>query len=283
MAPPLLDIKAGWLAAAAATGAVSPMVHAATPANEPVGVVTAVRPGVQIATTERIVYIGNSITFGERLKTDSQGIIHILFMDQSSMTLGPNSELVIDEFVFKPKEQQGAIAVSLIKGALRVVGGFISKYTGPQSRNGAQIRTATATIGIRGGISLVEVQDDWTRGVFLFGQQMEVTSPDGQKSQTVLRPGFSVTARRDQMDPPVRIPAEDLAKLLGSFETRGNQQAAGGAGALISTNDRPSGLISPAQTVAVDRVQRAAFDGDERTLDESLRTLLGSGLPPIQS
>lgn len=281
---PPMDIKDWWLAAAAATGAVSPMANAATQFGEPVGVITAVRQGAQIATTERIVYIGNSVTFGERLKTDQSGVLHILFMDQSSMTLGPNSELVIDEFAFNPKEQQGNISVRLVKGALRVVGGFISKYTGAQSRNATQVRTATATIGIRGGISLVEAEDELTRGVFLFGQHMDVSSPDGQDTQTVIRPGFSVTARPGHIDPPVRLSSEELARLLHTFETpRGSQSAGGSGGALVSTNDRPTGLNSPALTVAIDRVQRAAFEDGEHQLDDTLRKLLRSGQPPIQS
>ena len=95
MAP--IDINDWWLAAAAAaaTGLGAPSATAATEVGAQVGVVTSMRAGVVSATNERVVYIGNSVAYGERFRTDGSGIIHILFMDQSSMTLGPNSELVI--------------------------------------------------------------------------------------------------------------------------------------------------------------------------------------------
>jgi hypothetical protein len=140
MAP--MDINDWWLAAAAAAAAgfVAPTATAAANVGGQVGIVTSVRSGVVSATNERVVYIGNTVVFGERFRTDGTGIIHILFMDQSSMTLGPNSELVVDEFVFQPKERSGNIAVNLIKGSLRVVGGFISKLTSPK---GAQLGLGT--------------------------------------------------------------------------------------------------------------------------------------------
>ena len=177
---PPIDINEWWLAAAAAAaaGIVPASATAATEIGAQVGVVTSVRAGVVSATNERVVYIGNAVAFGERFRTDSTGIIHILFMDQSSMTLGPNSELVIDQFSFQPKEQRGNIAVNLIKGSLRVVGGFISKLTSPKGTNSALIRTATATIGIRGGISVIDAQPGQTQGTFLFGEHMDVMPPD---------------------------------------------------------------------------------------------------------
>ena len=223
---PPMDINEWWLAAAAAaaTGIVPASATAATEVGSQVGVVTSVRSGVVSATTERVVYIGNAVAFGERFRTDSTGIIHILFMDQSSMTLGPNSELVIDQFSFQPKEQRGNIAVNLIKGSLRVVGGFISKLASPRGANSAVVRTATATIGIRGGISVIDAQPGQTQGTFLFGEHMDVLPPDlpggpgsapppdGQGGTRVTRPGFSVVilctipSRRNWYAIPVASP-----------------------------------------------------------------------------
>lgn len=281
---PPMDIKDWWLAAAAATSIASPLASAATQSGDQVGVVTAVRPGVLSSMSDRVVYIGNNVAFGERLKTDSSGVIHILFMDQSSMTLGPDSELVIDEFVFRPEQRQGNIAVNLIKGTLRAVGGFISKFNASQTRAAAQIRTTTATIGIRGGITLVEAAPELTRGVFLFGDYMEVSSPNGEGTQTVNRPGFSVTARPGSIEPPARFPQADMASLLSRFESRPGTQSAGASGGpLISTSDRPASLDAPGSTIANDRVQSVAQQVEYRTPDTSLRELLGSGSPTIQS
>lgn len=281
---PPMDINDWWLAAAAAaaTGFVSQSATAATEVGRQVGVVTSVRAGVVSATNERVVYIGNSVAFGERFKTDSTGIIHMLFMDQSSMTLGPNSELVIDEFAFHPQDQRGNIAVNLIKGSLRVVGGFISKLTSPQGTNSALVRTATATIGIRGGISIVDTQPDQTRGTFLFGEHMDVMSADGQTGPRVTRPGFSVIANRGGMGAPFRFSPADMATFVSQFENRQANRSTG-SGNLISTNDRPRALNSPSSSIAPNRVQQVSTDIRNQTPGNSLRKLTGSDSTQIQS
>lgn len=283
--PPPMDINDWWLAAAAAaaTGMLPPTASAAAPpVAGQVGIASAARPGVLSVSNERVVYIGNAVTFGERFRTDSTGVVHILFMDRSSMTLGPNSELVIDEFVFRPEAQQGNIAVNLLRGSLRAVGGFVSKFITPLGRSAAQIRTPTATIGIRGGITLVEAQADSTRGVFLFGEHMQVASPNGQLLHTVTRPGFSVTTTGSGVGEPVRVPATDMANLVNRFESR-QTAPPGSPGNLISTNDRPEGLNSPNSTLAPDRTKYVSTDTEAHNPAMSLRGMLGNPAVQVQS
>jgi hypothetical protein len=282
--PPPMDTNDWWLAAAAAaaTGMLPTTASAATPAAGQVGITSAARPGVLSVSNERVIYIGNAVTFGERFRTDSTGVVHILFMDRSSMTLGPNSELVIDEFVFRPETQQGNIAVNLLKGSLRAVGGFISKFITPQGRSAAQIRTPTATIGIRGGITLVESLPDSSRGVFLFGEHMQISDLSGQLIHTVTRPGFSVTTTANGTGDPVRVPATDMANLVNQFETQ-QTRPPGGSGNLISTNDRPQGLNSPKSTLAPDRTKNATTDPGIHNPANTLRDLLGNGSTQVQS
>ena len=282
--PPPMDINDWWLAAAAvaASGVLAPAVSAATPPTGQVGIASAVRPGVTTASNERVVYIGNAVSFGERFKTDGTGVIHILFMDRSSMTLGPNSELVIDEFSYRPEVQQGNITVNLLKGTLRAVGGFISKYISPNGRSAAQMRSPTATIGIRGGITLVEAQTDSTRAVFLFGEYMQVSDLNGQLLQTVTRPGFSVTTNASGAADPIRVPATDMANLVNGFESM-QTTPPDGTGDLISTNDRASGLDSPNLSLAPDRLNYQTTDLGTNNPAITVRDLLGSTAAQVQS
>ncbi len=118
----------------------------------------------------------------------------MLFLDQSALTLGPDSELTIDEFSYDADSRQGQIRLGLTKGSLRVVGGYISK------NNAAVITTPFATVEIQGGISLVSVTPNATQSTFLFGQQMRVSNAGG--SQTVTRPGFSVNTIIARRQPP---------------------------------------------------------------------------------
>ncbi len=85
----------------------------------------------------------------ERIETDGSGSLQVMFVDKSSLTIGPNSNLVIDQFVYNAGGGTGQFAASLTKGAVRFVGGQISHTAG------ATINTPSATIGIRGGAALI--------------------------------------------------------------------------------------------------------------------------------
>ncbi len=284
--PPPMDINDWWLAAAAAaatTGMLAPAAHAATPAAGQVGIASAARPGVLSVSNERVVYIGNAITFGERFRTDSTGVVHILFMDRSSMTLGPNSELVVDEFVFRPEAQQGNIAVNLIKGSLRAVGGFISKLTSSGGKSAMQVRSPTATIGIRGGISMLLVDPSQTSGTFLFGDEMRFDSLDGKQTQTVTRPGFGITSGSGGIGSPFRVSSSDMANQVNQFGIQQTGQQQGGPGNLISTNDRSGGLGSPNTSLAPDRTQQVRADMSTNSPGDTLRNMLGSNATQVQS
>lgn len=285
MPPAPMDINEWWLAAATATSILVPVTtaQAATQPGTQVGITTAVRPGVTSTTNDRIVYIGNAVTFGERFKTDSTGVIHILFMDQSSMTLGPNSELVIDEFTFDPDARRGSIAVNLVKGALRVVGGFISKLNTPQGLSAARVQTATATIGIRGGISTVESSDSNTAATFLFGQQMQVTGQGGQ-TLTITRPGYGTNVNSyGAPSAPFRVPASTLTNLINQFGSGVPSSVGGGtSGQLISTNGGTIGN-APNTALAPDRTQQSQNELERLTPENTLRGVLGSNTTPNQS
>ncbi|MEP0320800.1 FecR family protein [Bauldia litoralis] len=119
---------------------------------EVVGAAAAVRPsstGTPPGGSSRTLQAGTKIVSQERIKTTGGGSLQVMFNDKSTMTIGPNSDLVIDKFVYNPKASGGNFAASLTKGALRFVGGQISHTTG------ATINTPVATLVIRGGAALV--------------------------------------------------------------------------------------------------------------------------------
>jgi hypothetical protein len=74
----------------------------------------------------------------------------LIFIDKSTLSIGPNSDIVIDEFIYDPNRGAGRMAVSMAKGVLRFVGGNISHA------GGATVKTPIATIGIRGGVATIK-------------------------------------------------------------------------------------------------------------------------------
>jgi hypothetical protein len=83
----------------------------------------------------RTLELGSRVVFRERVTTSAVGTAQIIFTDKSTLSLGPNSAVVIDEYVYDPSTGSGRMAATLTKGLLRFVGGATS-HTG-----GAQITT----------------------------------------------------------------------------------------------------------------------------------------------
>lgn len=119
---------------------------------------------------------GQDVALQEKITTDGAGQAEILFLDRSSLRIGPNSEMTIDEFLYSPDDGTGKLAASATKGLLRFTGGALSKR-----EDQVTLRTPTAILGVRGGIVLVEIADGGaTRATFLYGDALTITSTDGQ-------------------------------------------------------------------------------------------------------
>ena len=145
------------------------------------------------AQPERILRVGLDVQANERVTTKADDRAHLVFLDGTSLTVGPNSAIVLDKFVYDPDKKAGELSLKAAKGVFRLVGGNISKT------NDIQITTPTASIGIRGGIVNFEVGDRGeTRANFVYGQSMTVTSQGS--TQTATRNGSQI--RVDSGQPP---------------------------------------------------------------------------------
>jgi hypothetical protein len=70
-----------------------------------IGVAAAVNPqatGHPTGGSARTIVLGGKLTFKERVETTDGGLVQVLLLDGSTFTVGPNSDLVIDEFVYNP-------------------------------------------------------------------------------------------------------------------------------------------------------------------------------------
>ena len=133
---------------------------------------------------ERVLRIGVDVQANELITTSANDRAHLLFLDGSSLTVGPNAQLTIDKFVFDPNTKTGELAINASKGVLRLVGGKISK-NGP-----IVITTPANTVGIRGGITILDVKANQTDSTFVFGKDMTVRAA-GQ-TQIATRPGSMI-------------------------------------------------------------------------------------------
>ena len=190
-----------------------------------VGVTAAVNPdtvGQPPAAAARTMLIGADVMFKERIATADTGQAQLLFLDQSSLTVAPKSEVVVDEFVYDPKQNVGKLAASVTKGLMRYVGGAISK------ESEVQFATPSATVGIRGGMVLIQIdQVGGTVAAFLYGRHMEVTA--NGVTETVTRPGFTIAVGQpgQSPSPPTPTRSEFIQDALLALE--GHPGSTGGA------------------------------------------------------
>ena len=172
---------------AALSGLVLALFATAGEARSPVGVTTASDGdplGKPPDANERILRIGIDVQANELVTTAATDRAHLVFLDGSSLTVGPNARVVIDRFVYDPASNSGDLAINASRGVLRLVGGRISK------QKPIVITTPSSTIGVRGGITILTVTPTETVANFVYGNSMTVTA--GGQTQTATRAGSQV-------------------------------------------------------------------------------------------
>jgi hypothetical protein len=96
----------------------------------------------------------SEVAGGDTLVTGAQSYALVRFIDNSEMTLRPNTTLAIDGFSFDGAHPEtDHAAYTLVKGGLRSITGLLGK----RSKEKFTMKTPSATIGIRGTTFFLEV------------------------------------------------------------------------------------------------------------------------------
>lgn len=177
--------RVSWLFALAS--ALALLVAPAGVFAQSVGSVGAVTPrsaGTPPGGKTRTLILGARVIADERIETSGDGTANIIFLDRTTLSIGRNSSLVIDKYVYDPNSGRGALTATMARGVLRFIGGQISHSSG------AVVLTPVATIGVRGGMMTVNVGANGTTTVMSHYGHIDVSN--GRNHQLLLRSGFSV-------------------------------------------------------------------------------------------
>lgn len=130
-----------------------------------VGAADAVRNDVSsIGGAEIIrVNVGDDVMQDEVLQTKADSDAKIVLLDDTKLSLGPQSTLKIDNAVYSTDKSYSTIGIKLTEGAFR----FIS---GKSEKAAYKIQTPTATIGVRGTILDIRIQKNKTLVTLQDGQ-----------------------------------------------------------------------------------------------------------------
>jgi len=100
--------------------------------------------------------VGDHVFQSDTISTAKGASVGITFMDNSMMSLGPSSQLALDQFQFDTTTHAGVFNTSLSKGTLAVKSGQIVQQT-PEAMH---IKTPAALLGVRGTEFLVKADEN---------------------------------------------------------------------------------------------------------------------------
>ncbi|MBT4769595.1 MAG: FecR domain-containing protein [Rhodospirillaceae bacterium] len=108
-------------------------------ASHVIGVVTAIHPGGKT----QAVTLNDKIVQDETLTTGADGGVHLVFLDETVLRMGENSQLTIDAFIYDPSTKEGINALEFNIGAFRFI-------TGKMAKKGISMKLPTGILGVRG-------------------------------------------------------------------------------------------------------------------------------------
>lgn len=89
---------------------------------------------------------GTAVVYGTKVITGPDSKAQFLLLDETLFTVGPNSEMVLDDFVYDPRTDVKRVSAKVLKGTFR----FISGKVAPKNPENLKVRLNVGIIGIRG-------------------------------------------------------------------------------------------------------------------------------------
>jgi len=107
-----------------------------------------------------------SIVSGDTIITFKNGQVMLIMLDDSKITIRPDTEFFIEKFLFKKNSKNNKSNYELAKGGFRSVTGIM----GQKDKNSFKLKTNIATMGIRGtdfDLSYCELNCSDNQGLFV--------------------------------------------------------------------------------------------------------------------
>ncbi|MCE2518133.1 MAG: FecR domain-containing protein, partial [Alphaproteobacteria bacterium] len=172
----------------------------------------------------RTIAPGAPVHLYDEIITGANTKAQILMMDETTFSVGANTALVIDEFIFNPADHgDGQITANITKGVFRFISGRIAKANSANMK----VKAGNAVISVRGTEVIGTIAPDASTIVLLSGQiDMTSTSAVCQAGgtgcdQQLTRPGFGVeVTATGQFTSPTRFAADDINAVISSLDLR---------------------------------------------------------------
>lgn len=171
----------------------------------------------------RKIQINDNILFDEVIVTQDDSASKIQFVDGTQLTVGPKSRVTIDAFVYDPNAAKNSkMVVNATLGVARFV-------TGRMGSAAYQIKTPTATIGVRGTILTLSVDEDGATSAIVEDGIITVQGQSGEPVEvgeglsTTTEPGGAATEPAPAGgDAEADVAEMDVVLMLDGGEQGGN-------------------------------------------------------------
>lgn len=98
---------------------------------------------------------GDVVEQADIVITGANGSVGITLIDNSRLSVGPNSRIELKQFRFNPTTQEGESLTEIRRGTLAIVSGQIAK----RSPDAMKVQTPTTILGVRGTTFAVKVDE----------------------------------------------------------------------------------------------------------------------------
>jgi hypothetical protein len=98
--------------------------------------------------------IGDPLYEKDTIETGADGSIGITFIDNTVMSSGPNSQIVLEDYKFNSSNFTGSMLTDMNRGTISMVSGDIAR----SSPGAMKVKTPTAILGVRGTRFVIEVK-----------------------------------------------------------------------------------------------------------------------------
>ena len=149
----------------------------------------------------RVLELQDDVYHNELIETEAESATKLVFLDETNLTLGPDSRVVLDRFVFDPDPSKASLVMTATKGIFRFASGKLPK-------NAYRLHTPAATIGIRGTVLAFSIDpaggDRGEAVVTIALEEGQATIVGCRGESLVLEAGQSIELARDPAEPCAR-------------------------------------------------------------------------------
>ena len=161
-----------------------------------------------VETETKVVNVNDQIFKQEIIETNSVSSTQILFMDETVLSIGPDSRLIMDEMVYDSDSNTGKFVVTASRGLFTFI-------TGSLASESYEINTPTATIGVRGTKFDLFVSRKGASTVILRSGAVDMKNIRSGATRRVATVGLatSIVTQKSEPTPPAP-PSLELAEVL---------------------------------------------------------------------